>query len=157
MPFCEAVVWFLTSTRSPARSVTPSMVWRPESVMVSMVATRTVSLTGPPACTRELIVAAPTAEVRLTLRLPPAVMFVETARLAAESRMSPSLVDTAPLSVRVPGVERLRSLTVRTAEPRILRSPVPAATPERIEIGALLAATASTVRPLFSSMTTVFA
>src|SRR5258708_4349433 len=41
MPFCDAVVWFLTSTRSELLPTeTPSMVCAPDSVMFAVVATR---------------------------------------------------------------------------------------------------------------------
>ena len=122
--------------------------------MGAVVATRTDSFTVPPACTRELIVVAPMAELRLTLRLPPAVIVLPTLRVGAASRMSPSPVETEPLSVSVPAAARSRSLTVLTAEPRIVRLPVPLV-PERIRIGALLAPTASTIRSLASSIFTV--
>ena len=97
-------------------------------------------------------------ELRLTLRLPPAVIVLPTLRVGAASRMSPSPVVTEPLSVSVPAAfsetDRSRSLTVLTAEPRIVRLPLPPV-PERIRIGALLEPTASTVRSLISSIFTV--
>ena len=38
MPFWLAVVWFFTSTRSPATTETPSMVCAPDRVMFAVVA-----------------------------------------------------------------------------------------------------------------------
>ena len=132
------------------------MVCVPESPILAVVATRTDSFTAPPACTSALICAAPVVELRLTFRLPPAVTVVETARLGAVSRMSPLPVETGPLSVSLSVASRTRSLTVRMAEPRIVRLPV-VPWPARIEIGALLAPTASTVRASVSSTLTVYA
>ena len=41
MPFWLPVLWFFTSTRSPATTDTPSMVCAPLSVMFAVVAART--------------------------------------------------------------------------------------------------------------------
>ena len=130
------------------------MVGRLESAISAVVATRTDSFTAPPACTSALICAGPVVELRLTFRLPPALMVVETARLGAVSRTSPSPVETGPLSVSLSVASNTRSLTVRMAEPRIVRLPGETC-PARIEIGALLAPTASTVRASVSSTLTV--
>ena len=132
------------------------MVWRPESPILEVVATRTDSFTAPPACTSALTCAAPVVALRLTFRLPPAVTVVEIARLGAVSRMSPLPVETGPLSVSLSVASKTRSLTVRMADPRIVRLPVEP-WPARIEIGALLAPTASTVRASVSSTLTVYA
>ena len=41
MPFCDVVDWLLTNTRSPATTVTPSMVCKPDNVMFVVVAQTT--------------------------------------------------------------------------------------------------------------------
>ncbi|ESZ21400.1 hypothetical protein [Mesorhizobium sp. L48C026A00] len=51
MPFWAGVLWFLTSTRWPAMTLTPSMVCAPERVMLAVVAARTLGLTSRPAAT----------------------------------------------------------------------------------------------------------
>ena len=48
MPFALVVVWFFTSTRSPATTLTPSMVCAADSVMLAVVAAFTDCLWSMP-------------------------------------------------------------------------------------------------------------
>ena len=48
MPLVVASVWFFTSTRLPATTATPSMVCKPDNVMLPVVATSTGALTATP-------------------------------------------------------------------------------------------------------------
>ena len=48
-PLLAAAVWFLTNTRSPAMTDTPSIVWAPDRVILAVVAARALSLTSRPA------------------------------------------------------------------------------------------------------------
>ena len=49
MPFSAGAVWFLTNTRSPAATVTPSIDCKPDNVIFAVVATITGALTDKPA------------------------------------------------------------------------------------------------------------
>lgn len=117
MPFALAVDWFLTRTRSPAITETPSTVCAPERVMFAVVAARTDAFTVRPCAMASTyaFVAASCAEVgsaRPVILLPPRTRLPETVVVAAFK-----LPETVTFPVKEPVPEMVISPEPVMAEP----------------------------------------